>query len=328
MAIMRQFKPGQLQTGSLYDITSSYALTASYALGFDSSSLLLSESFNAFTASYTTGSFTGSFRGDGSGLTNLPIPIIDTGSLVTTASFTAYTASQALVSQSFNSRINTLTSSVDTLTISYNGFTSSYTTGSFTGSFIGSLLGTAATASYITASNVVGTVTSASYAESASYLIGGTGSFVTTASFNAFTASYTTGSFTGSFRGDGSQLTGIVSSKWSGSNPISRDSNVEITGSLKVDGSISATNLTGTDNRIVVADPTGEIQSTNQTIIQTYIDPTSAVALLLDDTNNWDISGFYIGTLITGTFQGQRHYNVDYFFEAIDDNDWIRLIRG
>ena len=256
-----------------------------------------------------SGSFSGSFHGDGSDLTNLPIPSIDTGSLVTTASFNSFTSS-------------------------INSFTASYNTGSFTGSFTGSLNGTASwannslTASFITASNVVGTVTSASYAESASYLIGGTGSFVTTASFNAFTASYTTGSFTGSFRGDGSQLTGIVSSKWSGSNPISRDSNVEITGSLKVDGSISATNLTGTDNRIVVADPTGEIQSTNQTIIQTYIDPTSAVALLLDDTNNWDISGFYIGTLITGTFQGQRHYNVDYFFEAIDDNDWIRLIRG
>lgn len=33
MAIMsRQFKPGQLQTGSLFNISSSYALTASFAL--------------------------------------------------------------------------------------------------------------------------------------------------------------------------------------------------------------------------------------------------------------------------------------------------------
>ena len=53
---------------------------------------------NAVTASL----FTGSFVGDGSGLTNLPI---DTSDLVTTSSF--------------------------------NDFTSSYTTGSFTGSFIG-----------------------------------------------------------------------------------------------------------------------------------------------------------------------------------------------
>jgi hypothetical protein len=150
---MRQFKPGQLQTGSIYPISASYALTASYVSGSVS---------------------------------------IDTGSLVTTASFFAYTASQSLVSQSFDSRINSLTGSINTLTSSYNSFTSSYTTGSFTGSFTGTLNGTASwatnsvTASFITASNVIGTVTSASYAISASHLIGGvtidTGSFATTGS--------------------------------------------------------------------------------------------------------------------------------------------------
>jgi hypothetical protein len=55
-----------------------------------------------FKETYNTGSFSGSFVGDGSGLTNLPI---DTSALVTTSSF--------------------------------NDFTSSYNTGSFTGSFIG-----------------------------------------------------------------------------------------------------------------------------------------------------------------------------------------------
>lgn len=80
----------------------------------------------------------------------------------------------------------------------------------------------------------------ASFALTASYTLGlDTGSLTTTASFNAFTASYTTGSFTGSFKGDGSQLTGIVSSKWTGSNPISRQSDVEITGSLRVQGNIT-----------------------------------------------------------------------------------------
>ena len=42
------------------------------------------------------------------------------------------------------------------------------------------------------------------------------------------------------FKGDGSQLTGIVSSKWTGSNPISRQSDVEITGSLRVTGGVTA----------------------------------------------------------------------------------------
>jgi hypothetical protein len=279
---MRQFKPGQLQTGSVYPITSSYAMTASYVAGisFNTSSLVttasfntytssqslisasidsqlkmitasintLTSSYNSFTSSYTTGSFTGSFRGDGSGLINLPIPTIDTGSLVTTASFNTYTSSQSSVSASFNTRITNLetfsssldatfatdaqlnaataslsasnaqlrnnfsiasasfdtrilngSSSISSLSTSFNSFTASYTTGSFTGSFTGQLIGTASwaqnsvTASFVTASNVVGTVTSSSYAISASYLIGGitidTGSLVTTASFNTFTSS-------------------------------------------------------------------------------------------------------------------------------------------
>jgi hypothetical protein len=64
----RQFKPGQLQTGSLYNISSSYAVTASYAANAGGSSIntgsfVTTASFNAFTASYGTGSFTGSFTG-------------------------------------------------------------------------------------------------------------------------------------------------------------------------------------------------------------------------------------------------------------------------
>ncbi len=101
---------------------------------------------------------------------------------------------------------------------------------------------------------------SSSYALTASYALNGggtgtnidTGSFVTTSSFGAFTASYTTGSFTGSFIGDGSQLTGIVSSKWTGSNPISRQSDVEITGSLRVLGSITGS-LLGTASNATTA---------------------------------------------------------------------------
>jgi hypothetical protein len=67
-----------------------------------------------------------------------------------------------------------------------------------------------------------GTPTSASYTLTSSFAQSGNGIF--------------SGSFSGSFVGDGSALTGIVSSKWSGSNPITRDSNVEITGSFRVAG--------------------------------------------------------------------------------------------
>lgn len=83
----RQFKPGQLETGSIYNISSSFAITASYALNaggttIDTGSLITTASFNAFTASYTTGSFTGSFSGIGSGLTGLI-----SSSYATTASY-------------------------------------------------------------------------------------------------------------------------------------------------------------------------------------------------------------------------------------------------
>jgi len=44
---MRQFKPGQLRPGLLYDITSSYALTASYALNQQESYRIVSGSITA-----------------------------------------------------------------------------------------------------------------------------------------------------------------------------------------------------------------------------------------------------------------------------------------
>lgn len=83
---------------------------------------------------------------------------------------------------------------------------------------------------------------SSSYSLTASYALNGgtninTSSFVLTSSFNQFTSSFNTGSFTGSFKGDGSQLSGINGSKWSGSSDISRLGNVSITGSLNISGS-------------------------------------------------------------------------------------------
>lgn len=69
---------------------------------------------------------------------------------------------------------------------------------------------------------------------------GSTQPFSLTGSIWASTSSLAaSGSFSGSFFGDGSQLTGIISSKWTGSNPISRQSDVTITGSLKITGSFS-----------------------------------------------------------------------------------------
>ena len=133
-----------------------------------------------------SGSFSGSFTGDGSRLINLPNQSFDTGSFVTTSSF--------------------------------NNFTASYNSGSFTGSFVGVLVGTASnatTASYIqnaqTASYVLNAV-SASFAPSTpafpftgSALITGslgvTGSIIASSVVSSFT-----GSITGSISGTISSL--------------------------------------------------------------------------------------------------------------------------
>lgn len=85
------------------------------------------------------------------------------------------------------------TASIDQNTISFTKgdsttFTLTVASGSFYGSFTGSLQGSASYA------------LTASYAQNAGTTVD-TGSFVTTSSFNAFTASYSTGSFTGSFTG-------------------------------------------------------------------------------------------------------------------------------
>jgi hypothetical protein len=61
--------------------------------------------------------------------------------------------------------------------------------------------------------------------------------------FNTFTSSYTTGSFTGSFIGDGSQLTGIDGFPFTGSAKIT--GSLAVTGSLTVDGNVNATSFTG-----------------------------------------------------------------------------------
>lgn len=259
---MRQFKPGQLQSGSLYPITSSFALTASYAE-------------SALSASYA-------------------------------------------VSASYE--INYETSS-------------SY----------------AETASFVTGSDVFGpygsnSVISASYAVTASYANNAgidTGSLVSTASFGAFTASYTTGSFTGSFAGDGSGLTGVIPPLSASYIFVGNASNIAAPVSMSGDVAINVNGVTTIQPHVVSYD---KIQYVSQSailgslsgsgtpvteipIIDSYL-TSSVPATLLNDANNWDINGNYVGTAISGTYQGQSHYNANYWYTAVDDNTWIRLIRG
>lgn len=90
---------------------------------------------------------------------------------------------------------------------------------------------------------------------------------------------------------------------------------------------ISVTSFTGTTDRIVQSDSGGTLSAGIQ-VISAYLNSGSTQATLLSNTNNWDINGNYTGTTITGTFMGQKYYDGDYFYEAIADNLFIRLIRG
>jgi hypothetical protein len=115
----------------------------------------------------------------------------------------------------------------------------------------------------------------------------------------AITGSLRATTFTGSFVGDGSQLTGIVSSKWTGSNPISRNSDVEITGSFKVSGSttqVGNNNLLGNttlSGSIIISGALG----TNNPTVKIYGDTQHNGYIRFDpvSTNiNQSISASYI----------------------------------
>jgi len=100
-----------------------------------------------------------------------------------------------------------------------------------------------------------------------------------------------------------------------------------VTGATALNGAITSTALTGTTDRMMEVSSGGTVSASRQ-IISAYLTSGGTVANLLENTANWDIDGNYIGTAITGTYQGQKHYNGNYLFEAVADNLFIRLIRG
>ncbi len=198
-----------------------------------------------------------------------------TGSLEGTASF-ALTASYAL-----NAGVTIDTGSLVT-TSSFNSFTSSYNTGSFTGSFTGSLFGTASiaiSASWapftptdtgsllVTASVSNNTITFTKGDASTFDITVNTGSvdlsgYTTNNTFNAFTSSYNTGSFTGSLQGVAATASYYVETDpiftavsgtlaTTGSNAFV--GNQTISGSLNVTGSIMGS-LLGTASYAFLAE--------------------------------------------------------------------------
>jgi hypothetical protein len=102
---------------------------------------------------------------------------------------------------------------------------------------------------------------------------------------------------------------------------------LNITGSVIISGPLKSTSLSGASDRFVQTDSTGTLSATRM-IITAYLAPGNPALAKLTGSSNWDINGEYIGTVITGTYQGQRYYSGGYFYEAVADDTWIRLIRG
>ena len=62
-------------------------------------------------------------------------------------------------------------------------------------------------------------------------------------------------------------------------------------------------------------------------LIEAYITSGTSYSAITN-TVNWDINGVYTGSTLTGTYQGQSCYDTRYWYTAVDDNNWIRLVRG
>jgi hypothetical protein len=125
-----------------------------------------------------------------------------------------------------------------------------------------------------------------------------TGSFVSTSSFNAFTASYNTGSFTGSFVGNGIGLIGIISSSYSVTSSFAQNFNPNATASyalqaLTASYAVNADLLDGKDSSIF-ATTGSNIFRGNQIV-------TGSVTITTASTNNYinigiDTTNNYIRT--------------------------------
>jgi hypothetical protein len=259
----------------------------------------------------------GTFFGDGSGLSGL------TDTYVTGATFSG---TSLIISQNENQPNITATLS----SISLSGALSSITFNIVSTAGI-----TASTISATTYQNLPRDVFVTGGTFSGGSIVftnntGGTFNVSGISSFDTFVTgfTYSNNTFTIS-RNSGSTLTASINSVtgWTVNGNTSITGNLFVTGTSALNGTISSSGLAGSTDRMVQVNSGGTI-SASADIIPAYITSGGTIANLLDDTNNWDINGNYTGSIITGTFQGQKHYNNNYFFEAVADNLFIRFIRG
>jgi len=265
----------------------------------------------------------GTFYGNGSGLTGL------TDIYVTGATFsgTSLIISRNESQPDITATISTVSLSGALASVSFNiATTGSISASTFSGgTFIGNGSGlTGVTDYYVTGGTFnAGTLTLSR--QNGSLTVTG---FTSTDTFTTgFT--YSNNVFTISRNQNLPVLTATINSVtgWTVNGNTNITGNLVVTGTSSLNGTISSSGLAGSTDRMVQVSSGGTISATAE-IISGYISSGGTVALLLDNNSNWDINGNYTGSAITGTYQGQKHYNANYFYEAVADNLFIRLIRG
>jgi hypothetical protein len=209
-----------------------------------------------------------------------------------------------------------------------------FVTAGVTASFTGSFTGDGAGLTNIPAAGIVGLNLSQISSGSVSASISPTTGLQINTNVTAI-------SFTGSFSGSGAGLSDIFPVTTNAQILISTGSTLaarSVTGDIAITNTGVTTIQTGavTFSKIQTLSQAALIGATGSSggvvqeipIIEAYVPTGSAFTALLENTANWDINGVYIGSAITGTYQGQSHLNADYWFTAVADNNWIRLIRG
>jgi len=233
---------------------------------------------------YISGSFSGSYQGDGSGLTGtITSSHAVTASHAISSSYAVSSSEATLATNIFINPDNTDTST--NFLLFSQGTSGSHrantddvltyvpSTNTVTATkFVGALEGNATSAD--TASVVLGTITSASFAVTASYAESQSVVNITSGSFASsgdgpFTGSFSssrysflsgsmTGSYTGSFTGSGEKIVGVISSSFSETASFALNAgggagagfpfsgSADITGSLAVTGAFFATSITET----------------------------------------------------------------------------------
>ena len=265
----------------------------------------------------------GTFFGNGSGLTGL------TDIYVTGATFsgTSLIISRNESQPNITATISTVSLSGALASVSFNiATTGSISASTFSGgTFIGNGSGlTGITDFYVTGGTFSGGTLTLNR-QNGSLIVTG---FTSTDTFTtAFT--YSNNVFTINRNQSLPALTATINSVtgWTVNGNTNITSNLVVTGTSSLNGTISSSGLAGSTDRMVQVSSGGTISATAE-IISGYITSGGTVALLLDNNSNWDINGNYTGSTITGTYQGQKHYNGNYFYEAVADNLFIRLIRG